>query len=178
MCAVGRWDDDIQGLLTFPVTGGASSGQWLYWEGCRTRAWKWSAEARVSWIAPERPGRPGRETAHSMRRNSATSMAAFTWHHVPRGMCHVPPREPFEKCCFRAAAQTGSGREPKLSGQKRLGMNCISLENQPRGVKIVAPGGNFIFSAFCPLARTPLNLGTPNLVHGCTWARAIRICTI
>ena len=165
-------------LLAFPVTVGASSGQWLYWGGCRTRAWKWPAEARVSWIAAERPGRSGCEMAHLMRRNSGTSMVAVTWRHVPRGMCHVPPREPFEKCCFRAAAQTGSGREPKISGQKRLGVNCVELgELAPRGQNCV-PGGNFICSTFCPLARTTLDLGTPNLVHGCTWARTIRICNI
>ena len=63
--------------------------------------------------------------------------------HVPRGTCHVPPREPFEKCCVRAAAQTGSGREPKLSGQKRLGLNCVSLEESaPRGQNC-APRGQF-----------------------------------
>ena len=127
----------------FSVTGGASSGQWLYWGGCRTRAWKWPAEARVSWIAPERPGRSGRETAHSMRRNSGTSMAAVTWRLVPRSMCHVPSREPFEKCCFRAAAQTGSVREFKLSVQKRLGLNFVPLgESAPRGQNC-APRGNF-----------------------------------
>ena len=48
-------------------------------------------------------------------------------HVAPRGTCHVPPRGPFEKCCVRAAAQTGGGREPKFSGQKRLGLNCVSL---------------------------------------------------
>ena len=90
-----------------------------------------------------------------MRRNSETSMATVTWRHVPGGMCHVPPREPFEKCCFRAAAQTVSGREPKLSGQKRLGMNCVPLgESTPRGQNC-APRGQFYFSSFCPLARTP-----------------------
>ena len=63
--------------------------------------------------------------------------------HVARR--HVPPREPFEKCCVRATAQTGSGREPKLSGQKRLGVSCVVChsKNQPRRVKIVPPGGNF-----------------------------------
>ena len=93
--------------------------------------------------------------------------------------CHVPPREPFEKCCVRIAAQTGSGREPKLSGQKRLGLNCVSMgESAPRGQNCAPRGAILFFSAFCPLARTPLNPGTPNLVHGCTWARAIRIFII
>ena len=72
-------------------------------------------------------------------------MAAVTWRCVPPGTCHVPPREPFEKCCVRVAAQTGSGREPKLSGQKRLGLNCVSMgELAPRGQNC-APRGQFYF---------------------------------
>ena len=74
-------------------------------------------------------------------------MAAVMWRHVPRGMCHVPPREPFEKCCFRAAARTGSGREPKLSGQKRLGLNCVPLgESAPRGQNCAPRGQSYFFS--------------------------------
>ena len=110
---------------------------------------------------PERPGRSGRETAHSMRRNSGTSMVAVTWRHVPRGMCHVPPREPFEKCCFRAAAQTGSGREPKLSGQKRLGMNCISLGESALRGQNCAPRGQFYFFSLLPFSSDTLGPRDP-----------------
>ena len=106
------------------------------------REWA-SVGARVSWIASERLGRSGRETAHSMRRNGETMMAAVTWRYVPRVTCHVPPREPFEKCCVRAAAQTGSGREPKLSGQKRLGLNCVSLGESALRDQNCAPRGQF-----------------------------------
>ena len=67
---------------------------------------------------------------------------------------------------------------PNFQVRSALVWIVCQWENQPRGVKLVPPGGNFIFSAFCPLARTPLNLGTPNLVHGSTWARAIRIFII
>ena len=70
---------------------------------------------------------------------------------------HMAPREPFEKCCVRATAQTGSGREPKLSGQKRLGLNCVSLgESAPRG-QYCAPRGNFI--VFSPLPSSSDTLG-------------------
>ena len=80
-----------------------------------------------------------------MRRNGGTTMAAVTWRCVPPGTCHVPPREPFEKCCVRFPAQTGSGREPKLSGQKRLGLNCVSMgESAPRGQNC-DPRGQFYF---------------------------------
>ena len=110
---------------------------------CSIAAWKWPAEIRVSWIAPEQLGRSGRETAHSMRRSDGTTMAAVTWRHVPRGTCNMPPREPFEKCCVRAAAQTRSGREPKLSGQKHLGLNCVSLEESASRGQNCAPRGQF-----------------------------------
>ena len=45
-----------------------------------------------------------------------------TWRHVSRLTRHVPPREKFEKNSNTATAQTGGGREPKLSGQKGLGL--------------------------------------------------------
>ena len=49
-------------------------------------------------------------------------MAFVTWRNVPRVRRHVLPREPFEKFSNTAAAQTGGRREPKLSGQKGLGL--------------------------------------------------------
>ena len=49
-------------------------------------------------------------------------MVVVTWRHVSRVTRHVPPRGPFEKFSNTAAAQTGAGREPKLSGQKGLGL--------------------------------------------------------
>ena len=88
-------------------------------------------------------------------------MAAVTWRHVPRGMCHVPPREPFEKCCFRATVQTGSGREPKLSGQKRLGLNCVQLgESAPRGQNC-APRLQFYLFSLLPSSSDTLGPGDP-----------------
>ena len=32
-----------------------------------------------------------------MRQSAGTTMAFVTWRHVPRGTCHVPPREPLAK---------------------------------------------------------------------------------
>ena len=85
-----------------------------------------------------------------------------TWH-VPR-----PPRETFEKCCVRVAAQTGSGREPKLSGQKRLGLNCVSMgESAPRGQNC-APRGQFYFFSLLPSSSDTLEPRDPKfgtLVH-------------
>ena len=57
-----------------------------------------------------------------MRQSAGTMMVMVTWRHVSRVTRHVPPREPFEKFSITAAAQTGGRREPKLSGQRGLGL--------------------------------------------------------
>ena len=57
-----------------------------------------------------------------MRQRSGTTMVLVTWRHVSRVTRHVPPREKFQKKSNTATAQTGGGREPKLSGQKGLGL--------------------------------------------------------
>ena len=51
----------------------------------------------LSWIAPERTVRSGRDKHQKMRQSAGTTMAFVTWRHVPRGTCHVPPREPLAK---------------------------------------------------------------------------------
>ena len=50
-----------------------------------------------SLIAPDRRGRSGPDKHHPMRQSAGTTMALVTWRHVPRGSCHVPPREPLAK---------------------------------------------------------------------------------
>ena len=76
----------------------------------------------LSSIAPDRRSRSGRLRSQKMRQRSGTTMVSVTWRHVSRVTRHVPPREKFEKISNTAAAQTGGGREPKLSGQKGLGL--------------------------------------------------------
>ena len=49
-------------------------------------------------------------------------MVVVTWRHVSRVARHVPPRKKYAKKSNTATAQTGGGREPKLSGQKGLGL--------------------------------------------------------
>ena len=51
----------------------------------------------LSLIDPERLGRSGRNKHQKMRQSAGTTMAFVTWRHVPRGTCHVPPREPLAK---------------------------------------------------------------------------------
>ena len=141
---------------------------------CSIAAWKWPVEARVSWIAPEQLGRFGRKTAHSMRRNDDGG-----GHVAPRATWHVP----------RAAAWTlrkmlcqGWSPNGKWPGAQTFRSEAPWSELRdigrisPEGSKLCPQGVILLFSAFRPLARTPLDLGTPNLLHGCTWARAIRIC--
>ena len=48
-------------------------------------------------IAAERTVRSGRNKHQKMRQSAGTTMALVTWRHVPRGTCHVPPREPLAK---------------------------------------------------------------------------------
>ena len=67
-----------------------------------------------------KPIRPAE--VQKMRQSAGTTMAVVTWRHVSRVTRHVPPRGPFEKFSNTAAAQTGGRREPKLSGQKGLGL--------------------------------------------------------
>ena len=76
----------------------------------------------LSSIAPDRRSRSGRDRHQKMRQRSGTTIVLVTWRHVSRVTRHVPPREKFEKNCNTATAQTGGGREPKLSGQKGLGL--------------------------------------------------------
>ena len=51
----------------------------------------------LSLIAPERLSRSGRNKHQKMRQSAGTTMALVTWRHVPRGTCHVPPRETLAK---------------------------------------------------------------------------------
>ena len=76
----------------------------------------------LSSIAPDRRSRSGRLRSQKMRQRSGTMMVLVTWRHVSRVTRHVPPREKFEKNYNTATAQTGGGREPKLSGQKGHGL--------------------------------------------------------
>ena len=127
----------------------------------------------LSSIAPDRRSRSGRLRSQKMRQSAGTAMAVVTWRHVSRVTRHVPPRGPFEKFSNTAAAQTGGRREPKLSGQKGLGLTWVPWGRTAPGVQKCARRAHFCISAFCPLAPTPFELGTPNLAHGGTLTRAI-----
>ena len=128
----------------------------------------------LSSIAPDRRSRSGRDRHQKMRQRSGTTMVVVTWRHVSRVTRHVPPREKFEKNSNTPTAQTGGGREPKLSGQKGLGLTWVPWGRTAPRVQKCARRAHFCISAFCPLAPTPFELGSPNLAHGGTLTRAIQ----
>ena len=65
------------------------------------------------------------------------------------------------KNVVRVAAQTGSGREPKLSGQKRLGLSCVPFgESDPRGQNC-APRGQYCFFSLMPSSSDTLRPRDP-----------------
>ena len=63
-------------------------------DGC---LWVGMSVQGLSLIAPERMGRSGRNKHQKMRQSAGTTMAFVRCRHVPRGTCHVPPREPLAK---------------------------------------------------------------------------------
>ena len=70
-----------------------------------------------------------------------------TWN-VPRGTCHVA----------MLSQECSTNGKSNLSGQKRLGLNCVPLgESAARGQNCASR--RQFFSALCPLSRTPLDLG-------------------
>ena len=128
----------------------------------------------LSSIAPERRSRSGRLRSQKMRQSAGTTMAMVTWRHVSRVTRHVPPREPFEKFSITAAVQTGGRRESKLSSQRGLGLTRVPWGRTAPGVQKCARRAHFCICAFCPLAPTPFELGSPNLAHGGTLIRSIQ----
>ena len=80
------------------------------------------AGGALSSIAAERMVGSGRDQAHSMRQSTSTTMACVTWRYVPRGTCHVPPREPLRKQALGKIFRMGGRRDPKLAGYMRPDM--------------------------------------------------------
>ena len=80
------------------------------------------AGGALSSIADERMVGSGRDQAHSMRQITSTKMECVTWRYVPRGTCHVPPREPLRKQALGKNFRIGGRRDPKLEGYMRPGM--------------------------------------------------------
>ena len=110
------------------------------------------AGGALSSIAAERMVGSGRDQAHSMRQCTGTTMACVTWRYVPRGTCHVPPREPLRKQALGQNFRRGGRRDPKLAGYMRPGMAHVRVTTQN-----IARRGQFRFLA-C-VVPTRLDLG-------------------
>ena len=63
-------------------------------------------------------------------------------------------------------------KDLKLSGYVRNGMAHLPCRWRPRRVKIVLSGHKSVFEALAPLAPTPFDGISPNLVQGCSVIRS------
>ena len=110
----------------------------------------------LSWITLERPFRSGRDKHQKMRQSAGTTMAFVTWRHVPRGTCHVPPREPLakqywlDKVFEKMVAETRNF----LGRCTPVGYTC-HVSDDPEGSKL-CPQGTFPFSSLKPSSSETL----------------------
>ena len=110
----------------------------------------------LSSIAAERMVGSGRDQAHSMRQSTSTTMACVTWRYVPRGTCHVPPREPlrknkrWEKFFEWEVAET-----PNLQGTCALVWHTYHVSDDPKGSKY-CPQRAILFFSLMPCSSDTL----------------------
>ena len=104
----------------------------------------------LSLIAPDRRSRSGRDKHHSMRQSAGTTMALVTWRHVPRGTCHVPPREPLAKQHELDTFFEGTVAETRnLQGRCTLVRRMCHVSDDPVGSKL-CPQGTIPFFSLMP----------------------------
>ena len=110
----------------------------------------------LSLIAPERMGRSGRNKHQKMRQSAGTTMAFVTWRHVPRGTCHVPPREPLakqyslDKVFEKKVVETRN-----FQGRCTLVGYTCHVSDDPEGSKL-CPQGTISFSSLMPSSSATL----------------------
>ena len=119
----------------------------------------------LSLIAPDRRSRSGPDKHLSMRQSAGTTMSLVTWRHVPRGTCHVPPREPLQKQHELDTFFEGTVAETwNLQGRCTLVWRMCHVSDDPVGSKL-CPQGTFPFfslmaSSFETLWRNFTKFGT------------------
>ena len=128
----------------------------------------------LSLIAAERKVGSGRDKHQQMRQSAGTTMAFVTWRHVPRGTCHVPPREPLAKQYWldqifeRNMAETWN-----FQGRcTPVGYTC-HVSHDPVGSNL-CPQGTFPFFSLLASGSVTLRAGVTNLAQGGTLTRAIQ----
>ena len=98
----------------------------------------------------------GRDKHQKMRQSAGTTMAFVTWRHVPRGTCHVPPREPLAKPF--APGYSPNGKSPRVQtfrvGAPRCGM-CAFVSDDSIGSKL-CPQGTISFFSLMPSSSETL----------------------
>ena len=101
-------------------------------------------------ITPDRRSRSGPDKHHSMRQSAGTTMVLVTWRHVPRGTCHVPPREPLAKQHELDTFFEGTFAETwNLQARLTLAWRMCHVSDDPVGSKL-CPQGTIPFFSFLP----------------------------
>ena len=110
----------------------------------------------LSWITPERTVRFGRDKHQKMRQSAGTTMAFVTWRHVPRGTCHVPPREPLAKPYRKDQIFERKVTETRnFQGRCTPGGYTCHVSDDPIGSKL-CPQGTISFFSFMPSSSETL----------------------
>ena len=110
----------------------------------------------LSWITPERTVRFGRDKHQKMRQSAGTTMAFVTWRHVPRGTCHVPPREPLAKPYRKDQIFERKGTETRnFQGRCTPGGYTCRVSDDPIGSKL-CPQGTISFFSLMPSSSETL----------------------
>ena len=110
----------------------------------------------LSWITPERTVRFGRDKHQKMRQSAGTTMAFVTWRHVPRGTCHVPPREPLAKPYRKDQIFERNIAETRnFQGRCTLTWYTCHVSDDPEGSKL-CPQGTFPFCSLMPSSSETL----------------------
>ena len=120
----------------------------------------------LSLITPERMGRSGRDKHQKMRQSAGTTMAFVTWRHVPRGTCHVPPREPLAKPYRKDQIferNRSQRHETFRVGAPLMGYTC-HVSDDPEGSKL-CPQGTFPFSSLMPSGSDTLRARSHHIWH-------------
>ena len=132
----------------------------------------------LSLIAPERMGRSGRNKHQKMRQSAGTTMAFVTWRHVPRGTCHVPPREPLakqyslDKVFEKKVVETRN-----FQGRwTPVGYTC-HVSDDPEGSKL-CPQGTISFSSLMPSSSDILRAGDTKFGTGVQCNKVFQNCEI
>ena len=132
----------------------------------------------LSWIAPDRRSRSGPDKHHPMRQSAGTTMALVTWRHVPRGTCHVPPREPLAKQHELDTFFEGVVAETQnLQGRCTLVGRMCHVSDDPVGSKL-CPQGTFLFFSLMPSSSDTLRPGDTKFGTGVQCNKVFQNCEI